>query len=152
MYAIIKPDGDRSSHLAYSLNLPQEITDAQREFGLKQEGSFVISVKNPEGSAPSNSYAPPNKASYPKELQEKFGGYAWIPADPPELLSYDDAQVLFIGEDKGPSQFNDVEPLEKLDHEDEQRVAHLSGTNAVFADLRLRQTEFKTGPLDGTLE
>lgn len=38
-----------------------------------------------------------NPPSYPKDTQEKFKGLRWIPLIP-ELLNYDQTQLLVIGE------------------------------------------------------
>jgi hypothetical protein len=56
----------RASHLAYVLTLPAELGEVQREIGLKERGSFIISTKNPEFPGPANARLP-KAAEYPKE-------------------------------------------------------------------------------------
>ena len=56
----------RESHLVYVLTLPAELGEVQREIGLKERGSFVISTKNPEFPGPKNARLPKG-AEYPKE-------------------------------------------------------------------------------------
>jgi hypothetical protein len=56
----------RESHLVYLLTLPAEMGEVQREIGLKERGSFVISTKNPEFPGPANARLP-KAAEYPKE-------------------------------------------------------------------------------------
>jgi hypothetical protein len=56
----------RASHLVYMLTLPGELGEVQREIGLKERGSFVISTKNPEFPGPANARLP-KAPEYPKE-------------------------------------------------------------------------------------
>ena len=48
----------RESHLAYILTLPSEISDVQKDIGLRQRGSFIASVKNPQHEGPANAQLP----------------------------------------------------------------------------------------------
>lgn len=66
VYAITKLENDRQSHLAYILTIPDAPNDLQKEFGLQERGSFVISARNPETPAPPQ-VSIPNQAKYPKE-------------------------------------------------------------------------------------
>lgn len=56
----------RESHLAYILTLPEELGEVQREMGLKEKGSFIISTKNPQHPGPANARLP-KPPEYPKE-------------------------------------------------------------------------------------
>lgn len=56
----------RKSHLAYVLTLPEELGEVQREMGLKEKGSFIISTKNPQYPGPANARLP-KPPEYPKE-------------------------------------------------------------------------------------
>lgn len=56
----------RESHLAYILTIPEELGEVQKEIGLKDRGSFIISTKNPEYPAPANARLPKGP-EYPKE-------------------------------------------------------------------------------------
>ncbi len=56
----------RESHLAYMLTIPSELGEVKRDIGLREVGSFVTSIKNPEQKGPAN--ASLGKApEYPKE-------------------------------------------------------------------------------------
>lgn len=57
----------RESHLAYLLTLPEKLGEVQREIGLKQRGSLVITTKNPAQPAPANARLPGKGPEYPKE-------------------------------------------------------------------------------------
>jgi hypothetical protein len=56
----------RESHLAYILTLPWKLEEVQKDIGLHERGSFVISIKNPEQKAPAN-VSLPKGPDYPKE-------------------------------------------------------------------------------------
>lgn len=48
----------RDSHLAYILTIPSEISEVQKDIGLQERGSFVVSAKNPQYSGPANTNLP----------------------------------------------------------------------------------------------
>lgn len=56
----------RESHLAYILTIPQELGEVQKDLGLKEQGSFIISTKNPEYPAPASARLP-KAPEYPKK-------------------------------------------------------------------------------------
>lgn len=69
MYAITTTG--RESHLSYILTVPSEINEVQKELGLRERASFVVSAKNPEVRGPANANLP-NPADYDKELVHQF--------------------------------------------------------------------------------
>jgi len=144
----------RESHLAYHVTVP-EIGEVQKALGINEKGSFVVSVKNPTTSAPSNA-APAKSADYPESIMKKFRGLRWMALEP-EMLDYEDAQLLLIGEGMGnmdkameelsKDQSDDnkeapIEEMEKLEDEDSIRVEHLKDDDPVFADLGLSSKEY----------
>lgn len=48
----------RESHLAYTLTIPRELNEVQKDIGLQARGSFVTSVKNPQYAGPANTNLP----------------------------------------------------------------------------------------------
>lgn len=56
VYAITTTD--RGSHLAYILTIPSELSEVQKDIGLRERGSFVMSTKNPQYPGPANSNLP----------------------------------------------------------------------------------------------
>lgn len=56
----------RESHLAYFLTLPEKLGEVQKEIGLKEKGSFIISTRNPQYPAPKNAQLPKGP-DYPNE-------------------------------------------------------------------------------------
>ncbi|KAF7547465.1 hypothetical protein G7046_g8994 [Stylonectria norvegica] len=145
----------RETHLAYMLTLPQKLEEVQKELGLKEKGSFILSTKNPQTSGPANAQLPEG-ADYPKEVQNEFRSLRWLPSKP-EHLNYVNSQILFIGESEGIE--NAVEPqkqdqkdgkkdpeevLEQLEEEDLKRMKQLPGDQAasIFADLHVQASDY----------
>jgi hypothetical protein len=140
VYAMTSTGGGQgTTHLAYMLTIPSELGEVQKDVGIKEKGSFVLSLKNPESSGPANAQLPQGP-DYPKDIIDEFRGRAWMPVHP-KHLNYANAQMLLIGEDFDSSSNLDAAPkdekddaketpqeeLEKLEHEDELRVEHLKG-------------------------
>ena len=48
----------RESHLAYMMTIPSELSEVQLDVGLREQGSFVVSVKNPQYEGPANTNLP----------------------------------------------------------------------------------------------
>ncbi len=68
----------------------------QQGYGIYQKGSFVCSVKNPKAPGPANATLD-KQAEYPEHIQENFRGLRWMPVVP-EILDYQNTQMLLIGE------------------------------------------------------
>lgn len=143
----------RDSHLAYHITVPENVGEVQNDLGIKQQGSFVVTVKNPTtgnsgGGAPN---APANNAEYPETVIKEFRNLRWAPLRP-EMIDYDNAQFLLIGEKHGPDSAikggdgqDSTAPedtFEKLEDEDEQRVENLKEDDPIFADLHLSAKEY----------
>ncbi|KAF2807864.1 tetrapyrrole biosynthesis, uroporphyrinogen III synthase [Mytilinidion resinicola] len=158
VYAITRVEN--STHLVYMLTIPSEPGEVQEELGLRSQGSFAISIKNPTRKGPANASLPQGP-DFPKEIIEEFRGLAWAEVKP-NYLDYPNAQILLIGEannnDLGTAveptskdQKNDdketpLEEMEKLEHEDELRVQHLHGDDSVFDDLKMSKSEYPKVP------
>lgn len=56
----------RESHLAYIITIPNALTDVQTDIGLREKGSFIVSLRNPQYEAPSSAQLPQNP-EFPKE-------------------------------------------------------------------------------------
>ncbi len=95
-YAIVDHDGH--THFAYALELPPEPGELQPAVGIKEEASYIVAVKNPEAPTPPGvGLQPRQRAAFPKEILDRFGGRRFIPLDPPELLDYEGAEIVLIG-------------------------------------------------------
>lgn len=100
IYRIVKHDDH--THLVYALELPKKRSDVQKALNIKREGNYIISVKNPEKGQPKNAgLSKDQKADFPKRLEEKFEDRRFVPLDPADFLNYENAEILFIGVDKG---------------------------------------------------
>jgi len=65
VYAITRTE-DRTCHLVYSTTIPSKLGEVQEDLGIKDQGSFIMSVKNPERSGPAQAQLP-QKPDFPKE-------------------------------------------------------------------------------------
>ncbi|KAF1979942.1 tetrapyrrole biosynthesis, uroporphyrinogen III synthase [Bimuria novae-zelandiae CBS 107.79] len=154
VYFITRTD-DRTTHFVYAITIPSEIGEVQEDLGLRSQGSFVISVKNPERGGPSYANLPQGP-DFPKEIIEEFRGLAWSEVKP-KYLDYANVQILLIGEntekaveattkDQKHDKDSPKEELEKFEHEDELRVEHLHGDDSIFDDLKISREEYSKVP------
>jgi len=164
LYAIVQ--AQNSTHLAYVLELPQDIGDVQKAFNIEKEGSFFLVVKNPnipsqnQGNVQSIDMTqpglpnpnisrvipvPPFQPILPQRLQEMIGGKIWTPAIPKEILNYKGIEMVIIGESN-----NLVKEFGKTgkEIEEEERIeaSHLNDVN-LFEELRLDKAKFPVEPL-----
>ncbi|XP_057473304.1 uncharacterized protein LOC130761766 [Actinidia eriantha] len=89
------------THLIYKLEFPpeNEKNEPQESFNIKQEGSYLIQIKNPDQHAGSSQFRGlqnKRKAVCPAHLQGKFGKFRYCPADPPDFLNYEGCEFLLI--------------------------------------------------------
>ncbi|KAK1635538.1 hypothetical protein BDP81DRAFT_322036 [Colletotrichum phormii] len=153
VYVITSSGSD--SHLAYMLTLPSDLGEVQKELGLKEKGSFILSTKNPYKKGPANASLD-QTPDFPESIKDDFRDLRWTNTKP-EHLDYPYAQFLFIGQSSGIK--NAVEPkskdvkagkenpedvLQEIGDEDEKRMKHLSGDDSasIFADLQARAKDY----------
>lgn len=137
VYALTRHDGH--THFAYALELPEAPGPVQKEFNIAPEGSFIISVKNPEKPAPRGvGLSPRQKADLPKRLQEKFRGRRFVPVESPAFLDYPGTELVMIGAEEDAEAELDIE----LDPQHETE-----NTAEIFNDLRLRKSDRPLQPL-----
>ncbi|KAJ5115031.1 hypothetical protein NUU61_000790 [Penicillium alfredii] len=147
----------RAAHLAYILTIPTELGDIQKNFGLRERGSWILQSKNPKYPGPGYAQLPKDP-EYPESVREKFGDLRWVPLEP-EFLEYPNAQFLMIGEAQnelgkaataeGAKEPNEQEPgeeLERMEQENEQRVEALRGDETVYQDLGLDAQKYPKVP------
>lgn len=137
-YSIVKHEGH--TELAYLLELPEEPGPTQKEFEIRKEASYIVSVKNPNISVPGfAAFSSRKKPEYPGHLIEKFGDRRWISIDDPKLLNYENTQLLLIGARK-----KDVEEELGIDL-DEQNETERSAD--IFKDLKIKKEQIPLKPL-----
>src|SRR5207248_8996655 len=112
----------------------------QKEFEIKKEASYIISVKNPEIKVPGfAAFSEDKKPEYSKHLMEKFGDRRWINVEDQELLNYENTQLLLIGARK-----KDVEEELGIDI-DEQKETERSAD--IFKELKIKREQIPLKPL-----
>lgn len=141
------------THLAYVLEVPEKIGAVQHAFNIEAEGSFILTVKNPTSTA-SKGLSWKQRASYPKELQDKFEGKHFIPVEPTSLMDYEGAEVIMIG-----AKENIVEELGKVGQDLENTASeeeyemgekdhrYKLAEEEVFHDLHMRHKSHPAQPL-----
>ena len=146
VYAITTTGKD--SHFAYMTTLPQTLGEVQKDVGIKEQGSFALSAKNPKYPGPANASLQ-KQPEYSSSIMEEFRDLRWG-ALKPEMLDYEHCQFLLVGESQGPDSALEQLPrdekkglddpmteMERLEGEDELRVQHLKGmfveTSQVFS-------------------
>ncbi|KAK4051457.1 hypothetical protein OIV83_002941 [Microbotryomycetes sp. JL201] len=134
------------TYIAYAIGVPHDLGQVQHDLHIEHEGAFqlqetctALQVKNP--SAPSTNPRvrdqPPDKQpKYPKALSDLFTT-RYIPANPPALLNYAGAELLFLpskravrellgedGEQELQKELEDEAPAAKVKTEDEDDGGH----------------------------
>jgi hypothetical protein len=135
-YTIVKHDNH--TELAYILELPEMPGPTQKEFEIKKEAGYIISVKNPNVKVPGFA-ASEKKPEYPKHLQEKFGDRRWISIEDTDLLNYENTQILLIGARK-----KDVEEELGIEIDEEKETEN---TADLFKELKVRKEHVPLKPL-----
>jgi hypothetical protein len=135
-YTIVKHGNH--TELAYILELPEIPGPTQREFEIKKEASYIISVKNPDVKVPGFAASEKNP-EYPKALKEKFGDKRWINVDEPDLLNYENTQLLLIGANK-----KNIEEELGVDIDEEKETERSAD---LFKELKLRKEQVPLKPL-----
>jgi hypothetical protein len=137
-YSIIRHDGH--TELGYILEIPEDPGPIQTEFEIKKEASYIVSVKNPEIFIPGyDAFSKKDrKPNYPKHIKEKFGEKRWINVDDPEILNYENTQLLLIGARK-----RNVE--EELGIEIDEEKENKNSVD-IFKELKIKKEEIPLRP------
>jgi hypothetical protein len=127
------------THLAYALELPTKPGEVQRALNIVEEGSYIISVKNPEAPSPAGTgLDEARRARFPKDLQERFRERRFIPLDPPDFLDHEGAEILLVGARQ--DVYEELGLQLNPEHETE-------ATAEIFNDLRMEKSLHPTTPL-----
>jgi hypothetical protein len=137
VYAIARHDDH--THLAFALELPERPGEVQEELNIPREGSYIITVKNPDVDAPPGAGLPEeDRAELPQRLRERFHGRRFIPVDPPDFLDREGAEFVLIGADEDVFEELGV----RLDPQHETLE-----TAELFNDLRMERSAHPLKPL-----
>jgi hypothetical protein len=127
-YAIVDHEGH--THLAYALELPHEIGEAQRQLNIRPQASYIIAVRNPAAPAPPGvGLSGSRRAQFPPGLAQRFGQRRFAPLDPPDFLDHEGAEVVLIGAAEEASRELGIEldpEAERLDDADLFEALHVS--------------------------
>uniref|UniRef100_A0A1D1YGL8 Uncharacterized protein n=1 Tax=Anthurium amnicola TaxID=1678845 RepID=A0A1D1YGL8_9ARAE len=150
VYNIVEHKGH--THLAYVLEFPEEPSEIQDDFNIKNEGSYVISVKNPETSSLPNVGLPEyEKVTYPTHLTEKFGGRRFLSLASTDFMDYDGAELLLIGarDDITGELDESGKELEELADFEVKVISPLTAERVIFDELNLEKKVLPSEPLHG---
>jgi hypothetical protein len=137
VYRILR-HGDHT-HLVYALELPKATGDVQEQLEIEPEASYIISIANPERSAPKASgLGKARQADYPQKLKDVFRNRKFADADPPEFLDYEGAELVLVPAAADIDKDLGIE----LDTENET-----TASGEIFKDLRIDRSELPTEPL-----
>ncbi len=130
-YSIVKHDNH--TELAYVLELPEQPGPIQKEFEINKEASYIVSVKNPDIQIPGFKAFEKRKPQYPERIKKEFGDRRWINVEDPELLNYENTQILLIGARK-----KAVQEELGIDLNEEKETAN---TAEIFKELTIRKDQ-----------
>ena len=137
IYEIVRHGGH--TNLVYVLELPEDLGEAQEDLGIKQEASYIITIKNPESSSPQGMGLPAeDKVDLPEHLQSRFQERRFAIADPPEFLDYPGVELILIGASADISEELEIELDPATETED---------TAEILNDLRMRKSRHPIEPL-----
>jgi len=143
-YSIVEHHGH--THLAYVLELPQDLGEVQHAFNIEKEGSYVIAVKNPESPAPFGVPSAQLKEELPSHLQALFHGRKWIPVVRPELLDYKGTEIIIIGaSDDLKQEFGELGA--EMEKEEQRDMKKLRPASKLFEELHLDKKKYFPQPL-----
>src|SRR5215210_2137270 len=130
-YTIVKHDNH--TELAYLLELPEQPGPTQKEFEINKEASYIVSVKNPDIQIPGFKAFEKRKPQYPERIKKEFGDRRWINVEDPELLNYENTQMLLIGARK-----KDVQEELGIELNEEKETAN---TAELFRKIKIRKDQ-----------
>ena len=130
---------DNRTELAYVLELPEIPGTTQKEFELKKEASYIVSVKNPDIQIPGFKTCEKRKPDYPASIKQKFGDRRWINIENQDLLNYENVQLLIIGVRR-----KDVEEELGIDLNEEKETEN---TADLFKGLKVKSEQVPLKPL-----
>ncbi|HEY2319234.1 MAG TPA: hypothetical protein VGH67_13105 [Solirubrobacteraceae bacterium] len=134
-------DHDGHSHLAYVLELPPELGDAQRAMRIEREASYVVAVRNPDAPAPpqmGRTGRTGRTPNLPEHLRNRFGGRRFAQLDAPEWLEHEGLELVIIGATR--------EPGRELGLELDPQAEEVHDAD-LFRDLRIRPEDLPLEPL-----
>jgi hypothetical protein len=146
-YAIV--DHNNHTELAFVLELPKELGEAQKELGIEKEASYVITVINPKIPRRDNLPTTEESPKYPESVLNDFSNDEnFVPLSRNlRFIDYQNAQIILIGAREG----RDILTQElgiTVENESEN-----DNSADIFTRLKIRKDQVPIKPLiQGKLE
>ncbi|MGE5634944.1 MAG: hypothetical protein ACM3VV_06895 [Deltaproteobacteria bacterium] len=148
-YAII--EHQNHTELAFILEMPQEIGEAQKELGIQKEATYIITVINPNKPVPEGyRTAEAEHPKYPEVIekylnnsQERFISLS----QNLNLINYQNAQVVLIGAIEGKDIIKQEIGLDIKTEDEGGDKENLSSTSDIFTKLKLRKEQIPIKPI-----
>jgi len=106
VYALLRHESH--AHLTYRLTDPASPGQVQRALGILSRASYIAAAFNPE-APPRLGRRPPDVATPPSLLREKFGDKRFAPLDP-DLLDVEGLELVLIGTPGTAEEETGIEP------------------------------------------
>jgi hypothetical protein len=139
VYGIFFHDGH--THLGYVIEYPTNITDLHKQFNLEQEGSYVISVKNP--TAESKNFVKKKRPNFPSQMMGHFSNKEWVPLQP-YFLEFPGTELMLV-ESKSSATSGNIRELEDFSDEETMCAAPAD----IFQKIKTDKYELPTDPVRG---
>jgi hypothetical protein len=148
-YAII--EHQNHTELAFILEMPQEIGEAQKELGIQKEATYIITVINPNKPVPEGyRTAEAERPKYPEyiekylnNIEEKFISLS----QNLNLINYQNAQVVLIGAREGKDIIKQEVGLDiETEYEEGEGKENFSSSD-IFKKLKLRKEQVPVKPI-----
>ena len=143
-YAIVRHQNH--AELAYILELPEEPGEAQKEFGIEKEASYIVTVINPAKPVPEGYPSADQSPRYPDSIQEEFrDDENFIPLTRNlDLVNYQNAQIILIGAREGRDMIKKEVGIE---------IKEKPSSVDIFSKLKVRKEQIPVRPIfEGKLE
>jgi len=106
VYALLRHESH--AHLTYRLTDPASPGQVQRALGILPRASYIAAAFNPE-APPRLGRRPPDLATPPSVLRQKFGDKRFAPLDP-DLLDVEGLELVLIGTPGTAEEETGIEP------------------------------------------
>jgi hypothetical protein len=136
------------AELAYKLETPQEPGEAQKEFSIEKEASYIISVINPKQPTPAGYPSSEESPRYPENVLKEFDENETFVSltKNTNYINYLNAQVILIGAREGKDTINREFGIDIEEYGSEK-------SRDIFKKLDISKGEIPTRPLTkGKLE
>jgi hypothetical protein len=147
-YSII--EHQNHTELAFILEMPQEIGEAQKELGIQKEATYIITVINPNKPVPEGyRTAEAERPKYPEHIEKYLNniGEKFISLSQNlNLINYQNAQVVLIGAREGKDIIKQEIGLDIETEYEGEGKENLSSSD-IFKKLKLRKEQVPVKPI-----